>query len=98
MRKVVYSLRGGFYNYEYFFDSEPFNQGFCQNFKKNLAPLIVAQFSETLTRPLMAIRKISNTRGMTTVYFFLNSLVPFQPHQRRLLEVLSRHHNQTESN
>jgi hypothetical protein len=31
--------------------------------KKNLAPLIVAQFSETLTRPLIAIRKISNTRG-----------------------------------
>ena len=32
-------------------------------FKKNLAPLIFAQFSETLTRPLMGIRKISNTRG-----------------------------------
>ena len=31
--------------------------------KKNLAPVIVAQFSETFTRPLMDISKNSNTRG-----------------------------------
>jgi hypothetical protein len=58
----VYSLSLGFYSDEFFFKSEPINQVFEKK-RKNLASVIVAQFSETFTRPLMDIRKNSNTRG-----------------------------------